>query len=442
MRWNTEIRYKMLLEINNTIVSRTTREALFSALAKVLHKHFVYDRMCIILYDSTTDSICYFAAADGIRPEGVLDKKTRPLANGSIARMVIQSGQPVIFDDLSRYSDLSSVGALVKAGLNATMAFPLIIRDRVLGSIHLSFRHAPAAISELTEVLKAVSQQVAIAVDNMLAYTALKQTKDSLEIEKRFLMDNSEEYQQAGFYFISPPMTRIMEMVESAAETDETVLITGETGTGKDYLARCIHKLSRRRDHLFVKTNCPALASSLFESELFGHTKGAFTGADKQRLGRFELANGGTVFLDEVGELPIALQAKLLHVLQDRKFERVGDSRTIAVDARVIAATNKNLLESVRNGQFRKDLYYRLNIIQIPVPPSVSEWRTFVCCSSNSPRPKPAEPTGKSLCTRKRPSTAWNPTTGPATSENSKTSSNGFSSNGRARPSILTISTN
>ncbi|MGD8251368.1 MAG: sigma 54-interacting transcriptional regulator [Desulfobacterales bacterium] len=369
MRWNTEIRYKMLLEINNTIVSRTTREDLFSALAKELHKHFVYDRMCIILYDSTTDSICYFAAADGIRPEGVLDKKTRPLANGSIARMVIQSGQPVIFDDLSRYSDLSSVGALVKAGLNATMAFPLIIRDRVLGSIHLSFRHAPAAMSELTELLKAVSQQVAIAVDNMLAYTALKRTKDNLEIEKRFLMDNSEDYQQSGFYFISPPMIRIMEMVESAAETDETVLITGETGTGKDYLARCIHKLSRRRDHLFVKTNCPALASSLFESELFGHTKGAFTGADKQRLGRFELANGGTVFLDEVGELPIALQAKLLHVLQDRKFERVGDSRTIAVDARVIAATNKNLLESVRKGQFRQDLYYRLNIIQIPVPP-------------------------------------------------------------------------
>jgi transcriptional regulator with GAF, ATPase, and Fis domain len=127
--------------------------------------------------------------------------------------------------------------------------------------------------------------------------------------------------------------------------------------------------MSPRRDQLFIKVNCPALVSSLFESELFGHAKGAFTGAEQTRVGKFELANGGSVFLDEIAELPIALQAKLLHVLQDRKFERVGDSRTIAVDARVIAATNKNLLESVRKGQFRQDLYYRLNIIQIPVPP-------------------------------------------------------------------------
>ncbi len=369
MRWSTEIRYKMLLEINNAIVSRTTREELFRALARELRKHFAYDRMCIILYDADSDSISYFAAADGIQPDGSLDRETRPLANGAIARMVIQSKQPVVFDDLRRYRDLSSVGALVQAGLNASMAFPLIIRDRVLGSIHLSYQKAPMAMSELTEVLKAVSQQVAIAVDNMLAYTGLKQSNANLEMEKRFLMECSEEYQPADFYFASPQMARIMEMVASAAETDETVLITGETGTGKDYLARRIHKMSRRRDRLFVKTNCPALASSLFESELFGHAKGAFTGADHQRLGRFELANGGTIFLDEVGELPITLQAKLLHVLQDRRFERVGDSRSIAIDARVLAATNRNLLESVRHNQFRQDLYYRLNIIHIPVPP-------------------------------------------------------------------------
>ncbi|MGD8242712.1 MAG: sigma 54-interacting transcriptional regulator [Desulfobacterales bacterium] len=369
MRWSTEIRYKMLLEINNAIVSRTTREDLFRALARELRRHFAYDRMCIILYDADSDSISYFAAADGIQPDGNLDRETRPLANGAIARMVIQSGQPVVFDDLRRYRDLSSVGALVRAGLNASMAFPLIIRDRVLGSIHLSFQKAPKAMSELTEVLKAVSQQVAIAVENMLAYTELKQSNANLEMEKRFLMECSEEYQQADFFFASPQMARIMEMVASAAETDETVLITGETGTGKDYLARRIHTLSPRGDRLFVKTNCPALASSLFESELFGHAKGAFTGADHQRLGRFELANGGTIFLDEVGDLPIALQAKLLHVLQDRRLERVGDSRSISIDARVIAATNRNLLESVRKNQFRQDLYYRLNIIHIPVPP-------------------------------------------------------------------------
>lgn len=369
MRWSTETRYKMLLEINNAIVSRTTRDELFQALARELRKHFAYDRMCIILYHEKNDSIDYFATADGIRSDGILEKKTRPLAYGAIARMVIQSLQPVIIDDLSRYMDLSSVGALVRAGLNACMAFPLIIRNKVLGSINLSFRKAPRPTTEFSEVLKAVSQQVAIAVDNMIAYTELKQSNANLEMEKQFLMDNGEEYQEGTFFFVSPQMLQVIKMAESAAEADETVLITGETGTGKDYLARYIHKLSPRRHRLFVKTNCPALASSLFESELFGHAKGAFTGADQKHLGRFELANGGTIFLDEVGELPIALQAKLLHVLQDRSFERVGDSRSISVDTRVIAATNKNLLESIREGQFRQDLYYRLNIIQIHVPP-------------------------------------------------------------------------
>jgi transcriptional regulator with GAF, ATPase, and Fis domain len=164
-------------------------------------------------------------------------------------------------------------------------------------------------------------------------------------------------------------MAGIMKTIRQSADTDATVLITGETGTGKDYLARCIHNLSPRRSHLFVKTNCPALASSLFESELFGHARGAFTGANDKRLGRFELAHGGTIFLDEIAELPISLQAKLLHILQDGQFERVGDSRPVQIDCRVIAATNKNLQESIRAGTFRQDLFYRLNIVSIHVPP-------------------------------------------------------------------------
>jgi transcriptional regulator with GAF, ATPase, and Fis domain len=164
-------------------------------------------------------------------------------------------------------------------------------------------------------------------------------------------------------------MAEIMRTIGQAADTDATVLITGETGTGKDYLARCIHNLSSRRNHLFVKTNCPALAASLFESELFGHAKGAFTGADDRRVGRFELAHGGTIFLDEIAELPIGLQAKLLHILQDGQFERVGDSRPVQIDCRIIAATNKDLQEGIRAGTFREDLFYRLNIVSIHVPP-------------------------------------------------------------------------
>jgi transcriptional regulator with GAF, ATPase, and Fis domain len=214
--------------------------------------------------------------------------------------MVIQSRQPTIIDDLRRYTDLSSIGALVEAGLTAAMAFPMLVRNRILGSIHFSFRSAPEHISELTEVLTDVSRQVAIAVDNMLAYTELEKLNRNLEREKEFLLQSSDEYHQDEFFYASASMANIMKTIRQSADTDATVLITGETGTGKDYLAHCIHNLSSRRNHLFVKTNCPALASTLFESELFGHTRGAFTGATDKRVGRFELAHGGTIFLDEI----------------------------------------------------------------------------------------------------------------------------------------------
>ncbi len=369
MRWSSETRYKMLLEINNAVVTQTNRENLFQALAQELRKHFAFDRMAINLYDAKTQSISYFAAAEGVQPGGVLTRHSRPLPDGAIARMVVQSRQPTIMDDLRRYTDLSSIGAMVAAGLNATMAFPMLVRQRILGSIHFSFRRAPEHISELTEVLTDVSRQVAIAVDNMLAYTGLAKLNQDLEREKEFLLHSSDGYQQDEFFHASAAMADILKTIRQSADTDATVLITGETGTGKDYLARLIHGLSSRRNHLFVKTNCPALASSLFESELFGHAKGAFTGANDRRIGRFELAHGGTIFLDEIAELPISLQAKLLHILQDNQFERVGDSRPVPVDCRVIAATNKDIQAGIRAGTFREDLYYRLNIVAVHVPP-------------------------------------------------------------------------
>ncbi|MBW1820128.1 MAG: GAF domain-containing protein, partial [Deltaproteobacteria bacterium] len=170
MRWDPATRYQILLRINNAVITRTTREDLFRALATELRKHFPYDRLSINLYDAKAQSLSYFAAADGIDPEGISCKESRPLSKGSITRMVIQSGQPVIINDLRRYTDHSSVGSMVEAGLTATMAFPLIIRNRILGTIHFSFKKAPDYLSELTEVLTDVSNQAAIAVDNMLAY--------------------------------------------------------------------------------------------------------------------------------------------------------------------------------------------------------------------------------------------------------------------------------
>jgi formate hydrogenlyase transcriptional activator len=369
MRWDPATRYQILLSINNAVITRTTREDLFRALATELRKHFPYDRLSINLYDAKAQSLSYFAAADGIDPEGISCKDGRPLSKGSVTRMVIQSGHPVIIKDLRRYTDHSSVGSMVEAGLIATMAFPLIIRNRILGTIHFSFKKAPDYLSELTEVLTDVSNQAAIAVDNMLAYMDLKKMNEDLVREKRYLMAHADDYRQDSFFYASRSMTEIMSLIQKVANTDASVLITGETGTGKDYLARHVHNLSTRKDHLFVKTSCPALAASLFESELFGHAKGAFTGADSQRIGRFELANDGTVFLDEVSELPARLQAKLLNVLQDRQFERVGDSQPIKINFRVIAATNKDLEVEIQTGQFRRDLYYRLNTVNIQVPP-------------------------------------------------------------------------
>ncbi len=369
MHWNPVTRYQLLLKINNAVITRTTREELFQALAAELKVYFPYDRLSINLYDAETQTLSYFAVADGVEPSGISCKDKRPLTKGAISRMVIQSGQPVIIDDLSRYTDYFSVRSMVDFGLKSTLAFPMTVRNRILGSIHFSFRETPPFISELIEVLTDVSNQVAIAVDNMMAYTRLQELNANLVRQKHFLMSNTEDYQQGNFIYAAPCMVEIMRLVEQVADTDATVLITGETGTGKDYIARCIHNLSSRGEHLFVKINCPALAPSLFESELFGHAKGAFTGADSKRVGRLEMADGGTVFLDEVGDLPASLQAKLLHVLQDGRFERVGDNRQIEANFRVISATNKDLETAIKAGQFRRDLYYRLNLIHIHVPP-------------------------------------------------------------------------
>jgi transcriptional regulator with GAF, ATPase, and Fis domain len=370
MNWTFESRYKILLSINNATINQTTREDLFKALATEVRRHFQYARLSINLYDLETESLSYFAAADGVNPEGISCEGSRPIAMGSIAQMVISSKLPVIVDDLRLLAELSSVASMLQSGLCCTMAFPLMIRNRILGSIHFSFKTKPDNFDVLGEVLTDVSRQVSISVDNMLAHTKLKQINERLESQKRYLMTNTEAfYGQEDFFHASSSMAEIMSLIGRVADTDASVLITGETGTGKDCLAKTVHDLSSRRDHLFVKVNCPALAASLIESELFGHSKGAFTGADSRRIGRFEMADKGTLFLDEVGDLPANLQAKMLHVLQDHAFERVGESRSINVNVRIIAATNQDLEKDIQAGRFRRDLYYRLNTVTVNIPP-------------------------------------------------------------------------
>lgn len=368
MRWDLPTRHRILLEINNAVITNFSTNDFFKALSTELMKHFDYDRLSIFIYDEEAQSLTYLTLADGVQPEG-FEKNVRPLASGAIARMVIQSKEPVIVEDLSLYTNHESIVAMVNAGLQSTMAFPLIVRNRILGTMHMSFKKTPTELSELTEIFTDVSNQVALAVGNMLAFSHLEEEKRNLERDKRYLMRSTENYQPDDFLYVSPAMMDIMKLARSVAEIDAPLLITGETGTGKDYIARYIHLLSPRKDHLFVKVNCPALTPSLFESELFGHVKGAFTGADSQRTGRFEMADKGIIFLDEIGEIPMEQQAKLLQVIQEHQFERVGDNRPIKTDFRLIAATNKNLSTAIEKGEFRQDLYYRLNIIQIHVPP-------------------------------------------------------------------------
>ncbi|MBT3487755.1 MAG: sigma 54-interacting transcriptional regulator [Desulfobacula sp.] len=369
MQWNLATRHQMLLEITNAVISKTSNQEFLNALAAVVKKYFPCDRLSINLYDKKGQSLKYFTNAAGIDPKGISSLDRRPLLKGTIAKMAIQSRQPVIIDDLSQYKDMFSIGQMVKAGLISTLAFPLVMRNIVFGSLHFSFKKTPENLSELSELLTEVSKQVAIAVDNLVAYNRLKNEKQNLEREKRYLIGDSEDYKSKDFCYTSPQMTEVMRVVKRVAEIDAPVFITGETGTGKDFLARYIHHISPRKDYMFVKVNCPAIPPTLFESELFGHAKGAFTGADSMRVGRFEMADMGTIFLDEVGELPENQQVKLLQVLQESRFERVGDSRPIEVDFRLIAATNRDPVKSIQEGKLRNDLYYRLNIIQIHVPP-------------------------------------------------------------------------
>jgi len=369
MVWDPATKYRMLLEINNAIVNQTTRRRLFQALANKISQYIEYDRFSINLYSEHTRSLSYFAHADGINPKGISGEE-RPLEKGAIAQAVIRSRKPLIIRDLSSHSYWESVRIMMAAGLKATMAYPLTTRNRILGSLHVSFKRPPFNMDSLADFLNELSGQVALAVDNMLAHTELMAVNEQLQQQKCFLLEQAEDGLGAeDFFFASQSMCEVVRQARLFSETDASLLITGETGTGKDRIAHLIHHMSARRDALFVKVNCPALTPSLFESELFGHAKGAFTGAHTQRVGRLEMADGGTVFLDEIGELEPYLQAKLLHVLQDRVFERVGDSRPVEVDCRFIAATNRDLERSTRDKTFRSDLYYRLNSLSQHIPP-------------------------------------------------------------------------
>jgi len=360
--------YQSLLEINNILVREVTPDGLFRCLAQYFQAHFGCDRVSLTIYEPETDTLSWFASAEGVTITQ-LDSGNVPL-RGPFARMAISSQKPVVVPRLEEHDDYKAVRCMLDAGLRSAMSFPLISRGIAFAAVVVSFkRHLGEEARHLSNIIEKMSSQVALAVDNMLIHAKLNQKNAYLNEQVNSLLKAEDiAHADSRFFYNCPTMQNIMKQLRTLSSSDVPVLINGETGTGKEFIARFIHSYSQRSNFNFVKVNCPALSPTLFESELFGHAKGAFTGASSRRLGRFELADKGSIFLDEIGELDILLQAKLLHVLQDAKFERVGESTSITIDTRCISATNANLHRMMHEGKFRRDLFYRMGVTTVQVP--------------------------------------------------------------------------
>ena len=357
-------RSQLLLEINNTLVSNLNLRELLSAISHCLNTVMPHDAAALALYDESLKQLRLTALDFPAHEEPCAAGEVIPL-EGTSAGLAFTTREPVL-SDYRKTEDARIASSGIKSGCTA----PLLFRDRALGVLSIKSLHENAFSREDGELFGQVAKQVAIAVENALAYREIETLKNKLEEEKLYLEEEIRtEYNFEEIIGNSPALKRVLQDVETVAATDSTVLIYGETGTGKELIAHAIHNLSQRRERTLVKVNCAAIPTGLLESEFFGHERGAFTGAIDRRIGRFELANQGTIFLDEVEDIPLELQSKLLRVLQEQEFERLGSSRTLRVNVRVVAATNSDLAELVAEKKFRSDLYYRLNVFPINVPP-------------------------------------------------------------------------
>ncbi len=290
---------------------------------------------------------------------------------GTPSGLAFRQRQPVVLNGIERGGfKPEMIQHLLQAGVKSGCWLPLISHGRVLGTLNIGRTKENAFEERELNLLSQMANQVAIAIDNAQAFRQLDELKDRLAEEKLYLEDELRtEYNFDEIVGESSSLKRVLKQAETVASTDATVLILGETGTGKELIARAVHNLSPRGKRTFVKLNCAAIPGGLLESELFGHERGAFTGAIAQKVGRMELAHEGTLFLDEVGDLPLDLQPKLLRALQEKEIERLGGTRTIPVDVRLVAATNQDLGKMVKEHRFRSDLYYRLKVFPITVPP-------------------------------------------------------------------------
>src|SRR5277367_5932661 len=362
-------RLQVLLDVNNVLVSTRDLPALFRGIVTSLVKVIHHDYTSLALRDSASGQLKIHALDFSGRPELFKQEITVPLET-TPSGICFTTAQPV----LARGAEIDGfnneiIRTLRAEGVQTMCCVPLITQGRTFGTLNLASRREDAFPPEDVELLQQVGGQIAIAVENALAFKQIDALKDKLAEEKLYLEEEiRSEFNFEEIIGDSPALKRALAQVELVAPAGTAVLILGETGTGKELIARAIHNLSPRKARTFVKINCAAIPSGLLESELFGHERGAFTGALAQKIGRFELADRGTLFLDEVADLPLELQPKLLRVLQEQEFERLGSNHTQRVDVRIVAATNGDLAKLVSERAFRSDLYYRLNVFPIHIP--------------------------------------------------------------------------
>ena len=361
----------LLLDVTNAVVTELDTRELFRAVAPALRRCCSADVAALSVFDPEAGVLRHHVcdAPDDFCDSSDVPIPTESTLDGSAAGYVFKTGEPRAFSvaDLGRFPESAFILA---RGIRSACSVPLATAHGIIGTLNLGALSDDAFSPDQFPLLTRVAGQIAIALRNAFSYQRIEELNAQLAQEKLYLEDEiRSDYQFEEIIGRSRALGRVLQEIQTVAPTDSTVLISGETGSGKELVARAIHQLSTRTDHAFVKLNCAAIPTGLLESELFGHEKGAFTGAINQRIGRFELANRGTVFLDEVGEIPLELQPKLLRVLQEREFERLGSTRTLRTDARLIAATNRDLGALADEQKFRQDLFYRLNVFPITVPP-------------------------------------------------------------------------
>jgi formate hydrogenlyase transcriptional activator len=359
-------RAQLLREINHTLASHGDIQNLWAAVADTVKRIVPHEASGIALYNEQTSTFRRLVSVGReLFPEGSFP------AQRSAEGFALQSGRALVLSlsNIDRFPSEILRRLRDEHALRSGCMLPLIYNGRKLGVVGIASRREAAFGPEELSMLDGLAAQVSIAVENALAHQEIEALKSRLRHQSEYL--DQEISTACDFELIgnSQSFLRILKQVEQVAPTDATILIQGETGSGKELIARAIHQLSSRKEQPLVKVNCSAIPTGLLESEFFGHEKGSFTGAIARRMGRFELANQGTLFLDEVGDIPLELQPKLLRVLQEKEFERIGGTKTIQVDVRLVAATNADLSQLVEEKEFRSDLYYRLNVFSIELPP-------------------------------------------------------------------------